>query len=117
MPIKVKCPLCNAEFDNVHSLFAHMLTTHCDEKGYFVSADTGSVKKEVCWYCGAAFDSTEKLLEHMMEKHRGQLLNDLLATGQEELAKQLFGEEVVEEAKEVMGLQRKKRRKKKKNEG
>lgn len=114
MAIKVKCPLCNAEFDNVHSLFSHMLTTHCDEKGYFVSADTGSVKREKCPYCGAEFDSTEKLMEHIIEKHRGQLLNDLLATGQEELAKQLFGEEVVEEAKEVMGLQRKKRRKKNK---
>lgn len=35
--VQVSCPFCQTVvFDNVHSLFSHLLSKHCDDRGFFV---------------------------------------------------------------------------------
>ena len=73
--IKVKCPLCDYETDNVHSLFGHMLSTHCDEAGYFI--EPGEEAKEetvyVCEFCGAEFKTKEEVANHIINAHFAEL--------------------------------------------
>ena len=79
MPKKVKCPLCDFETDNANTLFGHMISTHCDDSGYFIDEtekQKEQAKKEepqkqyfTCKICGAVFDDLEKAIEHVRKEH------------------------------------------------
>ena len=77
--IKVKCPLCNFETDNVHTLFGHMLSTHCDDEGYFVIHEEKKQEQKEekvyyqCQFCGARFESLEEARKHVLTEHKKEL--------------------------------------------
>ena len=73
--IKVKCPLCDKEFDNVHSLFGHLISTHCDEAGYFISPEGKGEEKTIyeCRFCGYTTESYEDMVNHLLNCHYAEL--------------------------------------------
>ena len=72
--VKVKCPLCDFTTDNVHTLFGHMISTHCDEEGFFYSGEPPKPKyKYLCDFCGEIFSSEDEMLRHLVTEHPEEL--------------------------------------------
>jgi len=70
----VKCPLCDFETDNIHTLFGHMLQ-HCDEDGYFVVDKNKPKQFEEksktfkCFFCSEEFHDFDELVKHLVTLH------------------------------------------------
>lgn len=76
MALEVRCPYpgCSYRTNNVHSLFSHMLTTHCDAAGYFI--EPGKETEETyyeCQFCGATFKTYDKVVQHIINAHYTEL--------------------------------------------
>jgi len=73
--IKVKCPLCDFETDNAHTLYGHMISTHCDDEGFFVSPEEGKPEKTIyeCRFCGYTTESYEDMVQHLLNCHYAEL--------------------------------------------
>ena len=102
--ILVKCPLCDKEFDNVHALFGHMLTDHCDEEGYFIGSKGTPAQEEKpkeeklkCPFCRKRFKYQEKLFRHIVLDHMDNL-KAMYKEGSDNLKNQVIY--IIEKAKE-----------------
>jgi len=72
--VKVKCPLCDFETDNVHTLFGHLISTHCDEEGFFYQGEPPKPRyKYLCDFCGEIFSSEDEMLAHLVTQHPEEL--------------------------------------------
>jgi len=72
--MKVKCPLCDFETDNAHTMFSHMINAHCDSGGYFVeSTEESPVQQYTCFICGYVTNELEKVIEHIVRTHKIEL--------------------------------------------
>ena len=94
--VKIRCPFCDFETDNIHTFFGHCISTHCDDQGFFVLSKPKR-KKEffLCEFCGKKFKSEDKMFRHLIEKHSKELVKSGAFTEEEikEIKKQLGVEE------------------------
>ena len=72
--MKVKCPLCEYMTDNVHSLFAHMLGSHCDDTGTFTGTpETPEDWEYACLWCPYSTKDFDELVVHLLQEHSVEL--------------------------------------------